>query len=174
MLDHTYLGKWHSSKMMLPHNDFLIWRTRSVGFCFFYLCFKHSEDNLNCTFRPKDLSWGQSAFSFSIVDTQKKSILCNDHPDKCISNHSKPSQQLFLRTCDKFPNPLTTTYACIQRGLPHLLSQLPCYVSTWLISYSVHALQQVGFSCSSQSWGIDARDCCTSWKSWTSAPKTPS
>lgn len=146
-----------------------------LAFVFFYLCFKHSEDNLNCTFRPKDLSWGQSAFSFSTVDTQKKSILCNDHPDKCISNHSKPSQQLFLRTCDKFPNPLTVRHACIQRGLPLLLSPIcpAMFLPDWSAILSMHysrwvLLAALRAEVPMPGTAVPVR------KRWTSAPKTPS
>lgn len=103
---------------------FLIWKNPWCWFQFFVSALMILRMILNYMRRPKDLFWSQPAFSFSAVDIhseKQNQYVCNDCLDNCICSCRKPSQQLFLRTCDKFSNPLTVTHACFQRMLSQLL-----------------------------------------------------
>lgn len=104
----------------------------TVGFHF--LSFMLLKIILNCMHRPKDFFWGQSTFRFSAVDPyseKQNQYVCNDCQHNCISSCRKASQQLLLRTCDEFSNPLTVVHACFQR----MLSQLPSSSSSGLLLY---------------------------------------
>lgn len=95
--------------------DLLFNLEKSVQLAFFLIFALMSlKMILNCKHRPKDLFWGQSAFSFRAVDIyweKQNQYMCNDSLDNCVSSCRKPSQQLLLRTCDKFSNP--DSYTCL-------------------------------------------------------------
>lgn len=56
-LDHIYLGNWSYSNRMLLFTNLFFKLKKIVQLAFiFYTCFKHSEDNFNCMYRPEDLS----------------------------------------------------------------------------------------------------------------------
>lgn len=132
---HPFWKRILENRMLYKTMYWFVFSSRNsctVGF--YFLSFMPLKIISNCMHRPKDFFWDQSTFRFSALDRyseHQNQYVCNACLHNCTSSCRKPSQQLLLRTCDKFSNPLTVVHACFQK----MFSQLPSSSRSGLLLY---------------------------------------